>query len=338
MAEKAITYPYAIDVNRLDNPSPAESRQYEGQSVLGVGFTRRTGLGYVIGVGYARRGAEIIIGGSSEGSVQLALGNYKKREGIDPNVLSGFPADLRDSAQIDAAVARLKKPPSIVDYASATGMEGFFLQMSDALQEMRVIRDEGESNAEDRIADKKGELRKNLAIWVPEHYDDALAVNRTAPEYLIGRLVDRFSEPFKFVYHNSSFGFKGEGPIHYANVYRTKHQMSVWMTDNAERLARLGVTMNEETDPVIGDGDVGISILEEISPFWSLKIQKVMDETQVERQEVFGSVKLLTDMFPGQRSIRPNPNRHFLVRRSGIAVVLDHFPEELEIDSKEFDF
>lgn len=338
MAEKAITYPYAIDVNRLDNPSAAESRQYEGQTVLGVGFTRRTGLGYVIGVGYARRGAEIVIGGSSEGSVLLALGNYKKREGIDPGMLSGFSADLRDSAQIDKAVAGLQKPPSIVDYASATGMEGFFLKMSDALQEMRAIREEGKPDAEDRIVDKKRELRGNLAVWVPEHYADALVVNRTAPEYLIDRLVDKFGEPFKFVYHNSSFGFKGEGPDHYANVYRTKHQMSIWMTDNAERLARLGVKMHEETDPVIGDGDVGISIQEEISPFWPPKIQKVMDETQVERQEVFGSVKLFTDMTPGQLAMRPNPNRHFLVRRAGVATVLDYFPEELEIESKEFDF
>lgn len=338
MGEKVTTYPYVIDVNRLDNPSLEERRGYEGQTVLGVGFTRRTGLGYVMGVGFARRGAELTVGGSNDGSVQLALRNYERREGIDHNMLSGFPADLRDSAQINRAVANLKDPPSIVVYASATGMEGFFLEMSDILQEMKAIRDEAKPNTETRIADKKRELRANLSVWVPEHYDDALAVNRTAPEYLIDKLIDQFKEPFKFVYINSSFGFKGEGPIHYGNVFRTKHQMSNWMTENAQTLARKGVTMHEETDPVIGDTDIGITIIEDISPFWSPRIRQVMKETQVDRQEVFGSVKLFIDMTPEQLALRPSPNRHFLVKRSGVAMILDRFPEELEINVKEFDF
>ena len=96
--------------------------------------------------------------------------------------------------------------------------------------------------------------------------------------------------------------------------------------------------MHEETDPVIGDTDVGISILEEISPFWPPKIQVVMNETQVERQAVFGSVKLFTDMPLEQLTSLPNPNRHFLLKRGGVPTVLDHFPPELEVDAKEFDF
>lgn len=338
MGEKAITYPYAIDVNHLNNPGSEERQSYRGESVLGVGFTRRTGLGYVMGLGFARRGAELVVGGSSAGSVLVALKNYEKRDRIDPNQLSGFSADLRDSVQIDTAVGHLKKPPKIVAYASATGMDGFFLEMSKYLQDMKAIREGGGPDGEERVVAKKDELRENLAIWVPEHYADALAVNRTAPEYLIGRLVDRFGEPFKFIYVNSSFGFRGEGPIHYENVYRTKHDMSNWMTENAQALARKGVIMHEETDPVIGDTDIGVTIIEDINPFWPPRVKKVMEETQVERQEVFGSVKLFTDRTPDQPAVRTNPNRHFLVRRLGIAMVLDHFPEELEIDSKEFDF
>lgn len=337
MKEAIISYPYVIESDQLGMVNERNS-QYVNEKVLGVGFTRRTGLGYVLGVNYAHLDAELMVGGSSESSVQLALRNYERRGRVDPKLLSGFSADLRDSAQIDNAVTGLKKPPSIVIYASATGMEGFFLPMSEYLLEMNLMRESGEVDAEAKIAEKKEELRHKLEIWVPEHYPDALAVNRTAPEYLIERLVDRFGDPFRFVYINSSFGFKGAGPIHYSNVYQTKQQMSAWMTENAEKLVSQGVEMHEEIDPVIYDTDVGESIIDDISPHWPERIQRVVNETKVNRQDVFGSVKLYTDMTVEQRTSRPKPNRHFLVTRSGVATVLEYFPEELEMDTKEFNF
>lgn len=305
--------------------------------ILGVGFTRRTGLGYTMAISFAKAGAEVVVGGSSEGSVQGALRNLQRRDKVDPNLLSGFTADLRDFTQIDQAVTSLKKPPTIVIYAAARGMEGFFFDMNNYLLEMRRIKS-NESDAEVKIADKKRELRKKLAIWLPQSYQDALAVNRTAPEYLIGRLVNRFAEQFRFVYINSSFGYEGNGPIHYTNVYQTKHQMSVWMTENAQRLATQGVDMHEEIDPVIFDTDVGESILETISPFWPPPMQRLIEETAVSRLDVFGSVKKFTDLTPNQRNNRPRPNRHFLLRRAGVAVILDSFPKELITKEGEFDF
>lgn len=311
---------------------------YQGERVLGMGFTRRAGLGYVMGIGYTTLGAELTVGGSSEASVQLALRNYQKRDGVDPNLLSAFPADLRDSNQIDAAIASLTRPPSIVVYASATGMEGFFLPMNEYLAEMKTIEDTNEPDAAAQIEDKKKQLREKLAVWVPQHYADALAVNRTAPEYLINRLTDRFGSPFRFVYINSSFGYEGKGPIHYSNVYQTKHLMSIWMSENAASLTSQGIDMHEEVDPVIDDTDIGISIMEEISPFWPERIQQVIKQTRVSRHDVFESVKLFTDMTTEQRSSLPRPNRHFLVRRGSLVAILDHFPEELVINVEEFDF
>lgn len=336
MTGERIIYPYTLDENPLG--SAQQEPVFKGERVLGVGFTRRTGLGYVMGTGFTNLGAELIVGGSSEGSVGLALKDYQRRAGVDPSLLSPFIADLRDSTQIDKAVNSLQKPPTLVVYASATGMEGFFLRMSGYLAGMREIKDTGGPDADDKIAGKKMELRENLAVWVPQYYADALAVNCTAPAYLIGRLVDRFGSPFRFAYINSTFGFLGKGPIHYENVYRSKHLMSLGMSENADRLASLGVDMHEEVDPVIEDTDIGTTIMEDIRPFWPERVQWVIEKTAVSRDWVFGSVRLFAQMSTEQRLGRPKPNRHFLIGNDGAPQVLEHFPSYLDIDAKEFDF
>lgn len=312
-------------------------KSYQEETVLGVGFTRRTGLGYVVGTEFARLGADLVVGGSSTGSVNAGIRGFK-RAGIEESALSPFVADLTDSAQIDEAVASLQKPPSIVIYASALGMEGFFLEMNNYLNRMKAARLSGAEDATQKIEDEKRKLRDNLQIWLPEGYANALAVNRTAPEYLVGRLADRFKEPFKFVYVNSTFGYLGEGPIHYRNVYQTKHLTSKWMSDAATTLAIQGVDMHEEIDPVIADTDIGVTIIGDILPFWDPKIQGVVGRTKVNRRGVFGSIKAYTDLSPDQRSKRPFPNRHFLLTVNGEPTILDEFPAELKIDAKEFDF
>lgn len=323
MVERRLTYPYP---------------NYQGERVLGVGFTRKTGLGYIMGTEFAKLGAELIVGGSTEGSVAVASRNFQ-RAGIDQSHLSSFVADLRDSTQIDKAVASLTTPPTIVVYTAAVGMEGFFLSMHDYLSEMKAIKEAADPDVNQKITDKKRELREKLEIWLPQGYADALAVNRTAPEYLVSRLVSRFNgTPFRFVYVNSTFGYLGAGPIHYRNVYETKHQTSQWMSQSAEDLARAGVEMHEDVDPVIFDTDVGITIIEDIAPFWPERVQQVIDRTKVSRGEVFGSVKLFTDMTAGGNASGQRPSRHFLVRFNDVPVILGKFPEELAIDIKEFDF
>lgn len=314
---------------------------------VGVFFGGSSGTGLVAAVEYQKLGGRVVLGASSESSFRRALANVRYLGG-DRSAIKPIIGDVADSVLLEKNIkevveAQKREGHPVTDvFTFAAGGMPFAMELeTNFFGPIRAIIAENPPDKDALLTAKKAELQRQYAIWLPESYANALAVNY----YAKVNTVNFFLEATKgeqrpaFIDFNSIFGKEGKGPGFYRNV-SVKQRFSLWHQEHAVKLAAEGMDSAEFIAPVIEDTDVGKIFLTKVVPIVQdnhPELAALMVRTKVKRVDVFAGMREFLEMTREQRSVAERPFERYIIGDNGRILIVKSIPEELKIDSDKFD-
>lgn len=304
---------------------------------VGVFYGGSSGTGLTAAIEFQRLGGDVILGASSESTFRRALANVRFAGG-DRASIRPLIGDVTDEELLQKNIQSLGREVTDIFYFAATGMP-FAVELDrDFLGPMNRIVQENPPNADELLEEKKAQLRRQYAIWLPASRDQAVAVNYQAKINIINGFLCVYegSQPLSFIDLNSTFGKEGGGPGFYGNVL-TKYDFSFWLHENANGLAERGMDTAEFIAPVIEDTDVGKYLLTRVTSLLKPELAAVMIRTRIRRINVFKAMRTFLEMSRKERAREDRPYERYIVGDHGNTSVVKVIPDELRMDSSQFD-
>lgn len=312
---------------------------------VGVFFGGSGQTGFVAGAEFQKLGGRVVMGASSERSLNRGLASVRFQGG-DRFTVIPLIGDLTNRSQLNSNIVVLVEkldeegtPVTDIFTFQASGMPFAMEFDRDYLEPMNEIVRKNLPDKDEQLRAKKEELKRQYDIWLPQSRPQALAVNYQSKIDIINAFRAAYNGRRLLTFNdfNSIFGKEGAGPAFYDNVL-TKHEFSLWLAEHADELAQDGIDCEEITAPVVEDTDVGKVFLNKVVPLLSQELQVLIVRTKIKRVDAFRAMREFIDMPSEDRAREERPYHRYVVGDNGNISVVKTIPEELRIDPSKFDF
>lgn len=283
-------------------------RVYQDRSILMFGGS--SGIGLKTVAHYAREGVTVFMGTRTPQGFEKAMSQLTRREKIDPNTVSIYPflADVAEKEQIASATKEVKEQGlevSDVVFSHATGMDIFMKELDerhlDPIAEIAfgIPIEELEPSDREKVEEKLGKMREDLAVWTEEALPRAIAVNCQGTFNALEVLDTEFGGKIRNkVLINSTWGYLSgvpgvEIPLLYAPVHKSRGLLR-------DRLQQEGITMGVIVASMVSDTQVGKMFKDFFYNLMDKKQRQAIVASSITMQDVVNATSTLLDSDPTQ--------------------------------------